>query len=391
MREKSSRREEIIAAAFALTGEFSAWTLAEAAERVGVSKPALYRHFKNKEDIEDAMERAFLESLIQAIDRAEGTPRVLRESLRAFFRDNPGFLEFFVSRVFSCGDFEERTYRYLLERSVGVAAFHRHAAGLDDAARDRLSAEVLKSAVSVILASVREPGIEPLQRELLEALEIGFPRLRVPGPERMAALDAAAALAPEEVARENRLFSAIAASVREHGFAGTTTERIAEKMGVSKSSLYFYYPTKETMFEELIRAEHETMLALWSSRIRLGESLAEQLYALMMVQTNYLLLRPDVMPVFNWIRFETVRGNHRPNPPERDEMPPLEGFLIRDLFDEDAEKSRERAFSLIKWASIMAISVVLNGVKNADRPERIRNNARLVYRSMLLGDKALNE
>ena len=76
----------------------------------------------------------------------------------------------------------------MLERSVGVAAFHRHAAGLDDAARDRLSAEVLKSAVSVILASVREPGIEPLQRELLEALEIGFPRLRVPGPERMAAL-----------------------------------------------------------------------------------------------------------------------------------------------------------------------------------------------------------
>ena len=67
MKEKGTRRQQIIDAAFALTGETSAWSLAEVADRIGVSKTALYRHFRNKEEIEEVMEAAFREGILEVI------------------------------------------------------------------------------------------------------------------------------------------------------------------------------------------------------------------------------------------------------------------------------------------------------------------------------------
>lgn len=390
MRETSSRREEIIRAAFALTEEFSSWTLAEVAARVGVSKPALYRHFRNKEEIEAVMDGTFKEKLLEVIENSDGTQTGFRTTFRDFFRANQGFLDYFVSRVFAPGAYEEELYRYVLSESKRVAEFHLMVERAEDERRQRIVADIMKSIVSIILASVHEPGIETLQDELLDILEEGLPKLTMPGDERLAALEREAVLAPEEFAKDNRLFSAIAASVRDYGFAGTTTERIAEKMGITKSSLYFYYPTKEAMFEELMRTEHEMIIALCASRIRAGQNLAEQLYSLMMVQANYLLMRPDVLPVFNWIRFETLREKRRKGPPDHDQPDPrVLGFRAEEFFGEDSGKNQERLVSLVKWMTILAISAVLQGDRKMEAPEEIRKNVRLVYRSVLLGDRAI--
>lgn len=390
MREKSTRRQEIIATAFALTGEFSVWTLSEVAGRMGVSKPALYRHFRNKEEIEEVMEEEFRNGLLHVIERGENTPAGFREGLRAFFKKNAGYLEFFVSRIFTRESYEDGLYAFLVAESPRVAAFNRMMGSAEAEKKDTIAADILKTVVSVILASVKEKGIEPLQRELLSILENGLPGLSVPDSARFAELDRDAAVDPSEFGAENRLFGAIAASIREFGVPGTTTERIAEKMGITKSSLYFYYPNKEGMLFDLVKSETENIKRLCSLRVARGKTLAEQIYALMAVQANYLLMKPDILPVFNWIRFESIREKHRGPPHEHDDGEMASGFRTCDLFPEDTEESRLRMRGILKWASILATSAVLQGKRQEDSPERIRNNVRLVFKSMLAGEKEIN-
>lgn len=391
MRETSTRREEIIAAAFALTDNCTAWTLAEVAARVGVSKPALYRHFKNKEEIEAVMAELFRDKLLAVIDGSDGTQKGFRLCLRDFFRDNAGFLGYFMTQIFAPGCFEEGIYGYLLGKSERVAQFHKTTEDMTKDQLDKVHTDILKNIVSVILASVHEPGIETMQDELLEILEKGLPALEAPTDERLNELDEAAVLTPDEFGKDNRLFAAIAASVKQHGFAGTTTERIAEKMGITKSSLYFYYPTKDAMFEELMKTEHDMLLSLCAPRILAGKTLTEQLYSLMAVTANYLVMRPDIHPVFNWIRFESIRENQRKGPHKHDDPPLLDGFRVHDLFPEDTPEAKRRVMALIKWFSILTISTVLQGDRKKDSPEQVRNKVRLIFRSALLGDRASDQ
>lgn len=391
MKEKGTRRQQIIDAAFALTGETSAWSLAEVADRIGVSKTALYRHFRNKEEIEEVMEAAFREGILEVIEGPENTADGFRRRLRAWFRENPGSIEFFVTRVFLRPDFEQTTYDWLVTRSPRVAGFHRSMADSDETERARMSAEVIKSIVSVILASVREPAIADLQDDLFETLKTGFPSLAQPADGRLDELDREADITEGELGEDNRLFAAIAASIREYGVAGTTTERIAEKMGIAKSSLYFYYPTKGAMFEELVKHQTEIIMALCTERVRGGKTLAEQLYSLMAVQANYLLLRPDILPVFNWIRFESVREKHRPGPCDREFAPMAGLFRTEDLFPGGDKNAGRRLFALAQWASVLATSAVIQGFRQRDTKEKIRAGLRLLFRSMMAGDGGIRK
>jgi len=388
--ECGSRKRQIIDAAFALSGESEGWSLSEVAARVGVSKTALYRHFRNKEEIQEAMKSEFRDGLLDVIDNAVGNDD-FRLRLRAFFRDHDGYLGFFMARLFADDAFDQEIFSELEERSKRVSDFRAAVATVDPERQEKILAGVLKSVVSVILASAREPGIEGLQEELLGVAARGLPSLRLPASERLDALEREAKIRPEELAGENRLFDAIAGSIREHGVGGTTIERIAERMGMAKSSLYFYYPNKAEMLAELVHAETSAIVRLCMVRAAAGKTLAEQLYSVMAVQNEYLLAKPDLLPVFGWIRFETLKENHRGPPPDHDTDAISDAFRVGDLFPEDTPESRTRMLALVKWASILATSAVIQGVRKGNSPATNRRIIRYVFESMLVGDRAFQE
>ncbi len=385
IREKTSRKRQIVDAAFALTGETDGWTLSEVAGRIGVSKTALYRHFRNKEEIEEAMTGEFRETLLEAIEGQPGSGD-FRSRFRAFFRDHEGYLGFFMIRLFARASFDQEVYSFLVSRSGRMAAFNGWLAGAGEERRERIFAGALKTVVSVILASVPEPEIEALQDELMAITGRGLPELTVPTEERLAELDRLAAIRPGEITEETRIFEAIAGSIREHGIAGTTIERIAERMGMAKSSLYFYFPAKADMLDELVKAETSAILGLCEDRAAAGETLAEQLYSVMAVQANYLLAKPDLLPVFNWIRFETLREKHRGTPPDHPGEDFVARFRMGDLFGDDSPMARTRMLAILKWAGILATSAVIQGVRQKESPDRIRRSVRYLFESMLAGD-----
>lgn len=55
-------------------------------------------------------------------------------------------------------------------------------------------------------------------------------------------------------ATRRRLFTAATALIAEHGFAATTVDAIAEHAGVAKGTVYYNFPSKAALFEELLRA-----------------------------------------------------------------------------------------------------------------------------------------
>lgn len=55
-------------------------------------------------------------------------------------------------------------------------------------------------------------------------------------------------------ARPGELLDAALDTFRERGFAATRMEDIAARAGVSKGTIYLYYPSKEAVFEALVRA-----------------------------------------------------------------------------------------------------------------------------------------
>ena len=55
-------------------------------------------------------------------------------------------------------------------------------------------------------------------------------------------------------ARPAELLDAALDTFREKGFAATRMEDIAARAGVSKGTIYLYYPSKEAVFEALVRA-----------------------------------------------------------------------------------------------------------------------------------------
>jgi AcrR family transcriptional regulator len=55
--------------------------------------------------------------------------------------------------------------------------------------------------------------------------------------------------------RPGEILSAALACFKERGFAGTRLEDVAARAGVTKGTIYLYYPNKEKLFEAVVRGE----------------------------------------------------------------------------------------------------------------------------------------
>lgn len=385
MIERKNRRQEIIDAAFAIVCEGKMWSLGEIAKKVGVSKTAIFRHFENRAEIEAAMDAQFCRDLRDAIESAGDSAADLRRAAISFFRAEPGYLFHFMNASFRPIEETREILRVLAETSPRFAAYVEGQRSLDVGPRERNAARLLKNAVSLILASFPAEGIEDLRGEMTRILESGFPQLTIPSDSRLDELEALCRLDEAELRDGNRLFAAIGAAIRERGIEKTTIAQIASRMGMAKSSLYFYCPSKGEMLANLLRNERETMIRLHLKRAERGKTLAEQIFVIMALQANYLLQKPDILPVYHWIRNETIRASEKVCHPERPDVR-FDGVYRFDELGLPAGRRAAYAEGIVKWASILSMSAVVQGTRDGKDDARIRESIRLVYKSMLCGD-----
>lgn len=70
-----------------------------------------------------------------------------------------------------------------------------------------------------------------------------------------------------------RLMEATAQIMREEGYAAATSRRVAERAGVRSALVYYYFPTMDDLFLEVLRAGSEVSLARMRQAITAEEPL----------------------------------------------------------------------------------------------------------------------
>lgn len=384
----SGRQKEIIDAAFELSSVKNGWSMTEVAEKIGVSKTALYRHFKNREEIEHCMNELLFADVCAMIEGAESTPDGIRTAAVRFLREHPGYVFQLLYKFFTRSDYPKTLFDRLRTDSSAAAEYFDMMESMPEERRNKKEIAMVKNWVSVIIASFRTNGMEPIQDDLVKILGLGLPYLEQPDEKRFDELDATALIEPAELAGENRLFEAIAASIRDYGITKTTIETIAEKMGTAKSSLYFYGKSKDSMLSDLMENETGIIEQLCFARVHEGSTIAEQIYIVMMTQANYLILKPELIPVFSWIRYDSARLEAQREKGHLDQkLEALKAFRIDELFRKPRTDAAIRAALTINWASIMSASCVIRGTERGLSASELRKNVRLMFKCMMIGDK----
>lgn len=91
--------------------------------------------------------------------------------------------------------------------------------------------------------------------------------------------------------RDPAKYSAIVEAARDaffaRGFHAATIEDIAQAAGVSKVTVYSRFGDKETLFEEVIRAESQRMAAMFESGVTAGRTLEEKLNGFGLVLASF--------------------------------------------------------------------------------------------------------
>jgi AcrR family transcriptional regulator len=245
-RRPADRKEQIAAAASVLFRQrgFHSVTMADIAAAVGISAPAVYRHFDSKHELLGYAVRDGLDIFGSQFREARDIEGLLQPlAAYAFERRGLGALWQREARHLPA---EQRTELWL--RFLGIA---ERCAVLIRAANPvpPADAELLARAMLAVFGSLSWHRITlPRRRfeDLLCALtatvaycQFGDPVL-APGPPR-----GSGAMAPRlTVSRPEQLLTEAIRLFNEHGFQSVTTDEIGKAAGVSGPSIYKHFPAK---------------------------------------------------------------------------------------------------------------------------------------------------
>jgi AcrR family transcriptional regulator len=109
-----------------------------------------------------------------------------------------------------------------------------------------------------------------------------------------------------EMLKPDRIFSGIEEVIAEQGYAKASVEKIAARIGINKSSLYFYFKNKNDMLLKTIIREQEHFYNLASARFKELPSFPEKLYSFIIALTSYTVNNPGMITVLNWARYQNI-------------------------------------------------------------------------------------
>ncbi|GEE03454.1 TetR family transcriptional regulator [Gordonia spumicola] len=298
----ADRRDVILstaAAAFSAHG-YAATRLADVADQVGISTPALYRHF----DTKYGLFAATVESLSRRVDEVttsvpvDDDPRVELRAILSAFADMTltnragGNLYRWEDRVLLDAD---RAHT----REVRIR-LHRRLRTLTTAARPDIDLDTARSitiaALSVVASSATHRAALGRRQACRLLTDAAMRVVDVDAPADIEPQVSAEGLAP--VGRRESVLAAAIALFADRGFHEVTVEDIGAAVGLPASGVYRHFPSKNAILAA----------ALWRTADRTTDAVAAALArartpdeALVALADRYSALcveEPDVMSVY---------------------------------------------------------------------------------------------
>lgn len=335
-------REDIIQKAFRVWGRelYQRTSLTQLAENLGVTKPALYRHFPNKKALLESMYEWFFDDYAASIktnydrsiaaDDPQESIMIMGRAIVRYYCLNIDIFLFCLIRIYgnrdhgnmaaelakrgidmaklrypNCRNFpgaEQETFYPSLVQLIIVTLMFWVAAGykshfetdmwiakrpygfsltnpLSEEETDKLSAWVEK----IILNGLA------LNKGLVDTVNYETLEKRV------------ASLVPENF-EDDGLYRAVAEAVAEAGPWDVSMEMVARRSGLSKSGLYSHFKNRQDMLKRFFQIEFKRIIASADAGKAQSTAPEEQLYLVVIAVANYLRDRPEILLAFDRIR-----------------------------------------------------------------------------------------
>ncbi|GHU97594.1 hypothetical protein FACS189483_04040 [Spirochaetia bacterium] len=405
-------KQDIIESAFRVWGRelYQRTSLSQIAGDLGVTKPALYRHFHNKQALLDGMYESFFddfagfvkpeyERAIGAGDPTEGLLIMTRAIVRYYCLNQEAFI---FSLVEVYGNREPGNMaRQLALRGIGMRQMPRLEG--EDAAYPPLIQLVITTVTFLVAhfhkfehefqAAPSEAEVEAVIASVEAKITHGLGLL----PETVARIDFAgleqrlshAALADIE---DDGLLRAVAGAVAEAGPWNASMDMVARRSGLSKSGLYSHFKNRQDMLRQFFITEVDRLVVYAEAGKRNSDIAEEQLYLAISAIADYLRSRPEILFAADWLRTRRIDLGVA--------IPPGIFRILADIRlsgPSGGGLTGDKAERISLWILFLIVSTLCRGVRapgtqitGAEVAAVGNESFRILYRFIGLGIKGFN-
>jgi AcrR family transcriptional regulator len=395
---------DIIETAFRVWGRnlYLDTSLSNLARELGVSKPALYRHFKNKQALKDAMlhhfcdryadfMRADFERVLAAGENSEMMYVMIRSQVD-FYARNRDVLVFLLMEVYNDRE-QGKISGQLLERGIDIRELQRLAKFPEFYPLVwQFTVTTLVFWLSVFHKFRQEPVSEEAIGDLASRVEEKITCGLGLDPEKTGALDfdsLEAFVASRDFGsiEDGGILKAVAGAVAEAGPWNASMDMVARRSGLSKSSLYGHFKNKKDMLRQLFLTEFTHIIKFAREGIRHSGVPEEQLYLGIFSIATYFRSQPEILIALDWIRTRRLDLG-RPTSPSQFlrvfEEINIEAF--RNTKDDSEDVSGEGS-RITQWILFLIVNTLMHRPKGMDFADLANESIRTLYRFIVSGVK----
>lgn len=322
MPRQVNTKEKILECAFGLYEKprMSGISLGEIAAKAGISKTAIFRHYKNKEEMMEKMREKFFEAFALMISQLDDSRKPynlkgVEKAVRCVFdfcQNYPNYLSYFLQESLSDELLTEGVNMVLLDNGINVIN--------EDVFKDKKNYVAQNMVPSffqhtllhfLILAFcsmkdvVKINDIEQYKTKVSELIYSGLGKKRNPiSEERKKELDGHCKLQLESDEKSNRFFNAFVQLMQDNRSSKITVEKIAAALGMAKSSIYSFFANKNDYLMNMLFQETERVCAILKEKSAAAKNPDEAIYIMMRTQANYFAMRPQVIMLHGYFIFQ---------------------------------------------------------------------------------------
>ena len=330
MTKHEQKKQLIIDTAFRVWGNnyFYNTSLSSLADAMDISKPAIYRYFSNKEALIIAMKENLIfkyQSILKKSNKNEFTDlnSILLDYTEIpirFFAENYNYYRFIFLKLFN----QEQDLTKLLDDMRGSEDHFAEPVLFESIGLTEINALSISGYIQSLggfllnqnlfsKKSFTNSEINQITKTIRFISQYGL------GGHRESKetinyndVELASAISKKDILPYDRIFTAIAEVIAEKGVWETTMDSIANKLEMSKSSLYFYFENKDQMINNVIEREIEHLNSLIMERVVQFKNYKEQIYCIFNVMSSYFILKPSIFSIMNWLRFQFINKPVKP-------------------------------------------------------------------------------
>ncbi|MCR4823557.1 MAG: TetR/AcrR family transcriptional regulator [Treponema sp.] len=324
--KSKSTKEIILDTAFSFLEDprYSAFSMNELAAKVGISKPAIYRHFKNKDALLDAMENKIVDGMSYLLEKVGSDDiNTVKESvtnLVQYFIENPSHINYFIAQMSQNQNYEDRLFEKLCQRKVSFVVKNSNAyltnfkSDMKRFARHIFSGMTIFYFVKLQENYIREGKIpslpEDFSKHVVDLMIYGlagcteknsplYPKKIT--PQRQKEILDLCTIPEDSFPPENRIFTALATVIEKYKITGVTVDKIAAELNMAKSSLYEYFDNKNQMIKSLVNKELALLETIVTENTAEAKNFTEFIVIQMYSALEYFMHRRSIIPICGWL------------------------------------------------------------------------------------------